>query len=157
MDDDEMRRRFDGGSRVALTFTRRYTAATGQRAEAIGHALGYRLLAVENGGWYSVRLVFARDEAPDARRRRELTVARLRADGPLLPPLETPPPPPPLPPPPAAPPARATRPRTGGLPPSPPPPPPARPPRPRIPPRPAVPPPPPPAPPAPPAPPGPGS
>ncbi|MGW4996399.1 hypothetical protein ACWEP8_01940 [Streptomyces hydrogenans] len=150
MDDDEVRRRFDGAVRVELMFRRGYTTARRQRVEAIGHALGYRPLLSENTGWRGLRLVFARDEAPDARRRRELTIARLRTGGPVLPPLETLPPPPPLPPPPAAPQTRTTGPRTSGpptAPPPPPPPPPALPPnRPRIPPKPSVPPPPPPPP-----------
>ncbi|MGW6559110.1 hypothetical protein [Streptomyces hydrogenans] len=150
MDDDEMRRRFDGAARVQLMFRRGYTSASKQRAEAIGHALGYRPVIAESAGWRGIRLTFARDEAPDARRRRELTIARLRSGGPVLPPMETPPPPAPLPPPPAAPPTRTARPRAGGPPSAPPPPPPppaALPPnRPRIPLKPTVPPPPPPPP-----------
>ncbi|MGY3846930.1 hypothetical protein ACWV2X_17010 [Streptomyces hydrogenans] len=97
MDDDEMRRRFDGAARVQLMFRRGYTPASKQRAEAIGHALGYRPVIAESAGWRGIRLTFARDEAPDARRRRELTIARLRSGGPVLPPMETPPPPAPLP------------------------------------------------------------
>ncbi|MEV7536140.1 hypothetical protein [Streptomyces hydrogenans] len=147
MDDDEMRRRFDGAARVQLMFRRGYTSASKQRAEAIAHALGYRPVIAESAGWRGIRLTFARDEAPDARRRRELTIARLRSGGPVLPPTETPPPAP-LPPPPAAPPTRTARPRAGGPPSAPPPPPPAAlpPNRPRIPPKPTVPPPPPPPP-----------
>nr|WP_240981694.1 MULTISPECIES: hypothetical protein [unclassified Streptomyces] len=133
---------------------RQASPAGRQRIEAIAHALGYGLVETKGNGFYGVLLVFGRVEAPDARRRREMTLARLRAGGPVLPPLAEPVPPPPPPPPPANPPSRTPRPRTGGLP-SAPPPPPAAPPRrgPRIPPRPAVPPPPSPPPPPPPPPP----
>ncbi|MFC8794879.1 hypothetical protein [Streptomyces cinereoruber] len=147
MDDDAVRASFDGRSRVELR-PHRVTAAGRQRIEEIAHALGYRLLAVEPNGFHGVRLVFGRDEAPHTRRRRELTVARLRAGGPLLPASEPPSPPPPSPPPPApsSPPVRQRRP--GGIPSGPPPPPPvAAPAGPRIPPPPAYPPPPPPPPP----------
>ncbi|MFF8288881.1 hypothetical protein ACF068_06545 [Streptomyces sp. NPDC016309] len=153
MRDDDIRARFDGRVRVEL-LPGDASAATRRRIEGIGHALGYRPLAVENVWPAGVRLVYQRDDAPDARRRAALTIARLRAGGPLLPAAEAPPPPPPGPPPPAPAPAppRPRRPARPDLPPAvPPPPAAARPARPRVPPPPAYPPPPPP----PPAPPGP--
>ncbi|MEU3401593.1 hypothetical protein [Streptomyces filamentosus] len=149
MDDDEVRARFDGGGRVELRPGNRLTTAGRERIEAIAHALGYRLVGVENLGFlYGVKLVYERDDGPLARRRNELAVARLRAGGPLLLGVEPPAPPLPPPPPPAVPPTgRPPRRGGGGLPSEPPPPPPAaRPPGPRVPPPPAFPPPPPPPP-----------
>ncbi|WP_078867949.1 hypothetical protein [Streptomyces sp. NRRL F-5727] len=147
MEDDEVRARFDDRSHVELMLhRRRLSDSKRQRIEDIAHALGYRLTG-STSGYNTTVLTFQRVEAPDARRRRELTIERLRAGGPVLPPLAEAPPPPPPPPPPANHPSQTPRPRAGGLP-SPPPPPPAAPPRrgPRIPPMPSVPPPPPPPP-----------
>ncbi|MDK0524358.1 hypothetical protein [Streptomyces sp. ML-6] len=100
MKDDEIRASFDGRGRVELRIGH-VTAARRRRIEEIAHALGYRLVMVENLGQLGIRLVHERDDGPIARRRAELTIARLRADGPLLPAVEPPPPPPPGPPPPA--------------------------------------------------------
>ncbi|MFF4699903.1 hypothetical protein [Streptomyces chattanoogensis] len=101
MKDDEIRARFDGRARVEL-LPGHATDSKRRRIEEIAHALGYQLLAAENLGPYrGVRLIYERDEAPQARRRAELTIARLRAGGPLLPAMEPPAPPPPSPPPPA--------------------------------------------------------
>ncbi|GGQ83292.1 hypothetical protein GCM10010216_51320 [Streptomyces flaveolus] len=142
MDDDEIRTRFDGRARVEL-LPGGFTASKQRRADETAHALGYRLLATQQLWPSGVRLVYERDDAPQAQRRRELTIARLRAGGPLLSEIEPPPPPPPGPPPPAPtrPPQQPTRPPA-----EPPPPPtaaPAGPSGPRIPPPPPFPPPPP--------------
>ncbi|WP_406275152.1 hypothetical protein OHT93_29365 [Streptomyces sp. NBC_00191] len=145
MKDDEIRARFDGRGRVEL-LPGNATASKRRRIEEIAHALGYRPLAVHNLGLAGIRLDYERDDTPQARRRSELTIARLRAGGPLLPAIEPPPPPPPTPPPPAP---SQLRPRQPSRPPSAPPPPPpaAAPARPRLPPPPPCPPLPPPAPP----------
>ncbi|MFJ8648503.1 hypothetical protein ACIRNI_20585 [Streptomyces sp. NPDC093546] len=147
MEDDEIRAHFDGRARVVLR-PGRFTDAMRHRADAMAHALGYRLLAVRTTWPSGVQLDYERDDSPQAHRRRELAIARLRAGGPLLSGVEPPPPPPPGPPPPAptGPPRRPVR------PPAEPPPPPSSvgPAGPRIPPPPPYPPPPPP-PPAPPA------
>lgn len=142
VEDDEIRARFDGRPRVELT-PGRITAAKQRRADEIAHALGYRLSAVHSLWPAGVQLVFERDDEPQACRRRELTIARLRADGPLLTGIEPPPPPPPGPPPQAP---AHPRPRRSSRPPAEPPPPPAAPARPRVPPPPPFPPPPPPPP-----------
>ncbi|MCX4866106.1 hypothetical protein OHU11_23550 [Streptomyces sp. NBC_00257] len=116
MKDDEIRASFDGRARVKL-LPDRATASNRHRIEEIAHALGYRLLATENLVEFGIRLVYERDDAPIARRRAELTIARLRAGGPLLPAVEPPPPPPPGPPPPAPSqhlPRQPSRPRWGG-------------------------------------------
>ncbi|WP_063768236.1 hypothetical protein, partial [Streptomyces xanthophaeus] len=84
MKDEEIRSRFDGRGRVEL-LPGRTTAAQQHRTEEIAHALGYRLLAVHNLGFAGMRLDFERDDTPVARRRNELTIARLRAGGPVLP------------------------------------------------------------------------
>ncbi|AGS70071.1 hypothetical protein [Streptomyces collinus] len=147
MDADTIRSRFDGRGHVELQ------VGAGQRApaEAIGHALGYELVSVEQRGGSPIdlgaidlrtargyRLVFRRDDDPRARRRAELTIARLRAGGPVLTDDELdPPPPPPSDPPPFVP--RPPRPRpaaVAGAPAAPP----VGAPRPRVPPRPAYPP-----------------
>lgn len=137
-----MRACFDGHGRVEL-LPGRATASQQRRADEIAHALGYRRLAAQNLGRLGVRLVYERDDGPQARRRAELTIARLRAGGPMASVVEPPPPPPPAPPPP---PQSQLRPRQTGRSPSalPPPPPPltASPARPRVPPPPAFPPPP---------------
>lgn len=147
MKDDEIRSRFDGRGRVEL-MPGHLTALERRRIEEIAHALGYRLLAVHNLGRSGVRLVCQRDDGPLARRRNELTIARLRAGGPLLSPVELPPPPPPGPPPPVTPGLQRRRPsRPPSEPPPPPPLPTAAPARPRLPPPPAFPPLPPPPPP----------
>ncbi|MEU3922370.1 hypothetical protein [Streptomyces sp. NPDC029004] len=140
MKDDEIRARFDGRGHVEL-LPGNDTASKRRRIEEIAHALGYRLLAVHNLGFAGVRLDYERDDTPQARRRNELTIARLRAGGPLLPAVEPPPPPPPTPPPPAP---SQLRPRQPSRPwaAPPPPPPTAAPARPRLPPRPPGPPPP---------------
>ncbi|MCT4353764.1 hypothetical protein M5362_11560 [Streptomyces sp. Je 1-79] len=144
MTDDEIRALFDGRSRVELR-PGSVTAARRSRIDEIAHALGYRPLAVHNLGWAGVALVYERDEDPQARRRTELSIARLRQGLPLLPAIDPPPPPPPAAPPPApAPPHPARRERPPSTPP--PPPPAVAPARPRIPPRPPFPPPPPPPP-----------
>ncbi|MFG2751763.1 hypothetical protein [Streptomyces xanthophaeus] len=144
MKDEDIRSRFDGRGRVEL-LPGRTTAAQQRRTEEIAHALGYRLLAVHNLGFAGVRLDFERDDTPVARRRNELTIARLRAGGPVLPAVEPPAPPPPAPPPPATSPRGRRQP---SRPPAmPPPPPPAAPARPRVPPPPPFPPLPPPPPP----------
>ncbi|MFE3148337.1 hypothetical protein ACFXJ6_16990 [Streptomyces sp. NPDC059218] len=146
MKDDEIRASFDGRARVKL-LPDRATASNRHRIEEIAHALGYRLLATENLVEFGIRLVYERDDAPIARRRAELTIARLRAGGPLLPVVEPPPPPPPGPPPPAPSqdrPRQPGRPRWGAPPPPPPPVTGVAPARPRFPPPPPGPPPPPP-------------
>ncbi|RPK68636.1 MULTISPECIES: hypothetical protein [unclassified Streptomyces] len=101
MKDDEIRASFDGRARVKL-LPDRATASNRHRIEEIAHALGYQLLATESLVEFGIRLVYERDDAPTARRRAELTIARLRAGGPLLPAVEPPPPPGPPPPAPAA-------------------------------------------------------
>ncbi|WP_107104993.1 hypothetical protein [Streptomyces sp. Root369] len=67
--------------------------------EEIAHAFGYRLLATEIIGRARIRYLYERDDAPPARRRAELTIARLHAGGAVLPAFEPPPAPPPSPPP----------------------------------------------------------
>jgi hypothetical protein len=119
--DDEVRARFDGRGRVEL-IPGLSTAAKLGRIEEIAHALGYQRLSIENLGRAGVRLVYGRDDGPQARRRAELTIARLREGGPLLPAIEPPPPPPPSAPPPA--PSQAAPPRQRSRPLSAPPPPP---------------------------------
>ncbi|WP_385621163.1 hypothetical protein PXH67_21110 [Streptomyces sp. P8-A8] len=144
MKDDEIRASFDGRARVKL-LPDRATASNRHRIEEIAHALGYQLLATESLVEFGIRLVYERDDAPTARRRAELTIARLRAGGPLLPAVE--PPPPPGPPPPAPSqhrPRQPSRPRWGAPPPPPPPATGVAPARPRFPPPPPGPPPPPP-------------
>ncbi|MEU6985313.1 hypothetical protein ABZ946_18075 [Streptomyces sp. NPDC046324] len=92
--DDEIRARFDGRGCVEL-LPGGVSAAKRRRMDEIAHALGYRLRAVEELGLAGVRLVYDRDDGPQARRRSELTIARLREGGQLLPAVEPPPPPPP--------------------------------------------------------------
>ncbi|MGW8682519.1 hypothetical protein ACWGNN_15920 [Streptomyces sp. NPDC055817] len=92
MKDDEVRARFDGRGRVEL-IPGLSTAAKLGRIEDIAHALGYQRLAIENLGRAGTRLVYERDDGPQARRRAELTIARLSEGGPLLPAIEPPPPP----------------------------------------------------------------
>ncbi|WP_372352585.1 hypothetical protein [Streptomyces sp. KL116D] len=111
MTDSEFGTHFDGRGRVEI-LPGLVTAAERQRIEETGHAFGYRLAAADSLGRRGVRLLFERDDGPVARRRAELTVARLRAGGPLLPVVDAPPPPPP-PPPPVAPPPPARPPRPG--------------------------------------------
>ncbi|MEU8484894.1 hypothetical protein [Streptomyces sp. NPDC048641] len=121
MNDDEVRALFDGRGRVEL-IPGRATAARLSRIEEIAHALGYRQHSIENLGRLGVRLVYGRDDGPQARRRAELTIARLREGGPLLPAIEPPPPPPPSLPPPApsqAPPRQRSRPLSAPPPPPP--------------------------------------
>ncbi|MER6348071.1 hypothetical protein ACWC10_04340 [Streptomyces sp. NPDC001595] len=134
--DDEIRARFDGRGRVEL-LPGHADAARRRRVDEIADALGYRPLAVHNLGLAGVRLDYARDDDPLARRRAEQSIARLRAGVPLLPVPASPPPPPP-PPPPVAPEPRPRRPRPSST--QPPPPPSATPVRRRVPPRPPYPP-----------------
>ncbi|MFS4097453.1 hypothetical protein ACLU3S_33820, partial [Streptomyces sp. AF1A] len=85
MEDDEIRSRFDGRGHVEIEGP----VAVRERVEAIGHALGYRLIAVEESRGaglalgirtpLKVRLRFRRDDDPRARRRAERTIERLRA------------------------------------------------------------------------------
>ncbi|MGW3512181.1 hypothetical protein [Streptomyces sp. NPDC000994] len=93
---------FDGRGRIELTLGALENAFT-RNVVAIAHALGYRLLSTEVIGRTLIRYRFERDDTPLARRRAELTIARLRAGGPVLPAWEPPPPPPPSPPPPLPP------------------------------------------------------
>jgi hypothetical protein len=91
---------FDGRGRIELT-PNFLQDAMSRNIEGIGHALGYRLLSTEvTDSRTRIRYRFERDDTPRARRRAELTIARLRAGGPVLPAWEPPPPPPPSPPPP---------------------------------------------------------
>ncbi|ATW52241.1 hypothetical protein CGZ69_35260 [Streptomyces peucetius subsp. caesius ATCC 27952] len=142
MEDDEIRARFDGRAHVELLLGN-ITTLEQRRVDQIARALAYRLSAVHRQWPSGVQLVYERDDDPQACRRRELTIARLRAGGPLLSEIEPPPPPPPGPPPPAPtrPPRQPSRPPA-----EPPPPPTAAPAGPRIPPPPPFPPPPPPPP-----------
>ncbi|MFG2128567.1 hypothetical protein ACGFNV_12310 [Streptomyces sp. NPDC048751] len=142
MKDEETVRHFDGRGRVEVQLSARDVPKAG-RVEEIAHALGYRLLATETLGRSGLLLRFERDDFPQARRRAELTIERLRAGGPVLPAMEPPPPPPPAPAPPVTPREPAPRPRRSL---EPQPPPPAAPPGHRVPPRPPYPPPPPPPP-----------
>ncbi|MFJ6760967.1 hypothetical protein ACIQNK_38905 [Streptomyces sp. NPDC091273] len=119
MKDDEICSLFDGRGRVEL-LPGQTTDAKQRRIEEIAHAFGYRLLTVHNLGLAGVRLVYERDDAPPARRRNELTLARLRAGGPLLPAVEPPAAPAPGPPPPVT--AWVPRQRSGRPPSEPPPP-----------------------------------
>ena len=98
MDDDEIRARFDGRSRVEL-LPGLVTAARRHRIDDIAHALGYRLLEVWSLGPAGTGLRYQRDDAPHARRRAEQTIARLRAGGPVLSEIQPAPPPPSAPPP----------------------------------------------------------
>ncbi|MFI2432456.1 hypothetical protein [Streptomyces sp. NPDC018693] len=106
MNEYELARHLDGRARVEVDVHRRFgvvrSGKVSDRFRPVAHALGYRLLrcvAVGKGG--PDRYIFERDDEPQARRRAELSIARLRAGGPLLPAMEPPPPPPPGPPPPA--------------------------------------------------------
>ncbi|MFE6102644.1 hypothetical protein ACFVQ4_22075 [Streptomyces laurentii] len=151
MDEGKVRVRFDGRAQVEIRLGR-VTGDDRSRADEIAHAFGYRFHSSAPIGSpfpSGVLVLYERDDGPLARRRNELTIARLRAGGSLLPVVE--PPPPPLPPPPptvlAPPPPRRER---FSYPSEPPPPPTSvPPPRPRVPsypPPPAYPPPPPPPP-----------
>lgn len=142
MTDEEIIRHFDGRGRVQLQFPYTTSAERCRRMVAIAHALGYKPLFTDTLGRRDFPRFYERDDTPDARRRAEQTIERLRAGGPVLPALEPPPPPPP-PVPPPTPRKSPSRPRQS-LEPKPPPPP--RPTGPRIPSRPTYPPPPPPPP-----------
>ncbi|MFE4591537.1 hypothetical protein [Streptomyces laurentii] len=108
MDEDTVRVRFDGRAQVEIRLGRA-TNDDLSRVDEIAYAFGYRLLTRQKltaavPGAIPVivpagfLLVYERDDGPLARRRNEMTIARLRAGGSLLPVVE--PPPPPLPPPP---------------------------------------------------------
>ncbi|OIJ92664.1 hypothetical protein [Streptomyces colonosanans] len=102
MKSEEIVALFDGRGRIELLLGTLENLFT-RNVEGIAHALGYRLLSTEVIGRTRIRYCFERDDAPLARRRAELTIARLRAGGPVLPACEPPPPPPPSPPPPLPP------------------------------------------------------
>lgn len=104
MTDEEIIRHFDGRGRVHLQFPHTTSAERCGRMMAIAHALGYKPLFTGTLGRREFPRFYERDDAPDARRRAEQTIERLRAGGPVLPESETAPPPPPNPPPPAGPP-----------------------------------------------------
>ncbi|MFJ6700617.1 hypothetical protein ACIQM4_31860 [Streptomyces sp. NPDC091272] len=124
MKDDEIRTQLDGRARVEMLLAN-VESGYRPRAEEVAHALGYRLVAYEFLRHAGQRLVCERDDAPNARRRAELSIERLRAGRPLLP-VEEPYVPPPQPPPPVTPRAPGTpRPRRSAW--GPPPPPPAAP------------------------------
>ncbi|MFJ6561795.1 hypothetical protein ACIQMV_18380 [Streptomyces sp. NPDC091412] len=98
MKSEEIVALFDGRGRIELTLNFLKDAIS-RNVEEIAHALGYRLLSTEvTDSRTRIRYRFERDDAPLARRRAELTIARLRAGGPVLPAWEPPPPPPPSPP-----------------------------------------------------------
>ncbi|MEU8893577.1 hypothetical protein [Streptomyces sp. NPDC048442] len=144
MEENEIRAHLDGRGRVEMQLG----DVDRQRVEEIVRALGYRLDVMEFVPRIGYRAECERDDAPNARRRAELSIERLRAGRPLLPVEEpyVPPPqpaPPYTPPPPGTPPPRRARAAWGPPPPpdtAPPPPPPGR----RAPLRPRFPPPPPP-------------
>ena len=102
MKSEEIVALFDGRGRVELRLNFLENVFT-RNVEGIAHALGYRLLSTEVIGHTLIRYRFERDDGPLARRRAELTIARLRAGGPVLPTGAPPPPPPPSPPPPLPP------------------------------------------------------
>ncbi|MCQ9135058.1 hypothetical protein KMS84_30375, partial [Streptomyces sp. IBSBF 2807] len=97
MTDEEIIRHFDGRGRVRLQFPHATSAERCRRMMAIAHALGYKALSTDALGRGEFPRLYERDDAPDARRRAEQTIARLRAGGPVLPGIEPPPPPPPSP------------------------------------------------------------
>ncbi|MFI0977248.1 hypothetical protein ACH4SP_09490 [Streptomyces sp. NPDC021093] len=145
MEEHEMIAHLDGRGRIEMHLG----DVDRGRVEEMVRALGYRLDVMEFVPRIGYRAVCERDDAPNARRRAELSIERLRAGRPLLP-AEEPYVPPPQPPPPCTPPPPGTPPprrsREWGPPPppdtAPPPPPRGR----RAPLRPAFPPPPPPPP-----------
>jgi hypothetical protein len=67
MTDDEIRARFDGRSRVELLLGP-VSASKRERIERIAHALGYRLLSMQNQFPRGLWCVFERDDSPLARR-----------------------------------------------------------------------------------------
>ncbi|MFE1455930.1 hypothetical protein ACFW7K_13200 [Streptomyces sp. NPDC058735] len=99
MKDDEVVARFDGRGRVELLLGRLENVFQ-RNIGQIAHAFGYRLLSTEIIGRARIRYLYQRDDSPPARRRAELTIARLHAGGSVLPASDPPPPPPPAPPPP---------------------------------------------------------
>lgn len=142
MTDEEIIRHFDGHGRVHLQFPHTTSAERCRRMMAIAHALGYKPLFSDALGRREFPRFYERDDAPDARRRAERTIERLRAGGPVLAENDEAPPPPPPPPPVGPPPPPRQR---FQVPDGPPPPPrfAGGPTRPRVPPRPPFPPPPP--------------
>ncbi|WP_258573807.1 hypothetical protein [Streptomyces sp. KM273126] len=111
MKDEEVVARFDGRGRVELLLGRLENVFQ-RNVEEIAHAFGYRLLSTEIVGRARIRYLYERDDASPARRRAELTIARLHTGGPVLPALESPPSPPPSPPPPLPPATQPPPPRT---------------------------------------------
>jgi hypothetical protein len=120
MNDEEVVRQFDGRGRVQLRLGQ-LDPERNRRVVKIAHALGYRQITSGNLNRWDVSRLYERDDAPDARRRAEQTIARLRAGGPVLLATEPPPPPPPPPAPPLTPRQSQPRPRRS-LEPQPPPP-----------------------------------
>lgn len=83
MKNEQILEYFDGRGTVDFTLRGRDILQS-DRIEAIAFELGYRLHErdiVTRGQW---RLTYLRDDSPDVRRRVQVTLDRLRADGPLL-------------------------------------------------------------------------
>lgn len=97
VNDEEIIRHFGGRGRVHLQFPHTTSAERCRRMMAITHVFGYKPLSTDTLGRGEFPRPYERDDAPDARRRAEQAIARLRAGGPVLLAIEPPPPPPPPP------------------------------------------------------------
>lgn len=86
MQDSEILPYFDGRPTADIMLSA-FQISAGDRITAIAYELGYQQASAGPDSRTTYRMVFSRDDSPDARRRAEATVSRLRGGGPVLPAL----------------------------------------------------------------------
>jgi len=83
MKDSEILPYFDGRPTADMLLTA-FQISAGDRITAIAYELGYLQTEAGPASRTTYRMVFSRDDSPDARRRAEVAVGRIRAGGPVL-------------------------------------------------------------------------
>lgn len=84
MQDSEILPYFDGRPTADMLLSA-FQISAGDRITAIAHELGYHQASAGPASRTTYRMVFSRDDSPEARRRAEATMSRMRGGGPVLP------------------------------------------------------------------------
>lgn len=88
MQDSEILPYFNGRPTADMLLSA-FQISAGDRITAIAYELGYHQASSGPASRTTYRMVFSRDDSPDARRRAEATIIRLRGGDPVLPALSS--------------------------------------------------------------------